>query len=371
MRQPGVDGEGFPDPSTTGRSIGALDTAADGTVRAATAHRWPRIAGGAALLALGAAFIVLNRAQIPEAARAFRDANHGWLAAGLALSIANLIAYAGLHGASQRALEVRLPWRALARTATAAQFLNITVVNSGGLGGLPLMISRASRAGQSPARATTAYLLAAELGHLMFAAALVPALVMAYVNHEITRAEWLASIVFGVYTAGSLALVVAGLRSRAAVAWLEALPRRIRGALRRGRRRAAAEEPPPVAAGALYEAFQVIVARPSAVIWPAVWALAVEACGVAMLWAVLLAFHGTGAPLSTAFFAYCMGIVFSAVGFLPGGLGFAEAGLGLALVSGGIPGPEAALSVVVYRVLETWIPFSAGGVAAFHGGGAG
>lgn len=338
----------------------------------ATAHRWPRIVGGAVLLALAAAFIVINRAQLPEAGRAFRDANHGWLAAGLGLSIANLVAYAGLHGASQRALGVRLPPRVLARTATAAQFLNITVANSGGLGGLPLMVSRAARAGQSPARATTAYLLAAELGHLVFAAVLVPALVVAYVDHEITRAEWLASIVFGVYTAGSLALIVAALRSRAAVAWVEMLPGRIRGALRRrGRRRATAEEPSPMPAGALYEALQLIVARPSAVIGPSGWALAVDACGVAMLWVVLLAFHGTGAPVSTALFAYCMGVVFSAVGFLPGGLGFAEAGLGLALVSGGIPGPEAALSVVVYRALETWIPFAAGGVAVFHGGGAG
>lgn len=67
---------------------------------------------------------------------------------------------------------------------------------------------------------------------------------------------------------------------------------------------------------------------------------------------------------SVALVAYSTSVVFFIVGVLPGGLGFVEASLGVILAGYGLATPMAAAAVVLYRLLELWLPLTVGAVAA-------
>ena len=169
---------------------------------------------------------------------------------------------------------------------------------------------------------------------------------------------------FGGYLLVYSAVIVAGIRSRAALRLIHGLPRR---AARRvvplfGRRLPDA----PVdhaAADELYDALHVLLRRPRAMVRPGLHALLVEALGVLTIWGVLLAFGertGPAVPLA----GYSFSVVFGTVGFLPAGIGFAEASLGAVFVSHGIAGGTAAVAVLTYRLFHVWLPLVIGAWAA-------
>lgn len=88
-------------------------------------------------------------------------------------------------------------------------------------------------------------------------------------------------------------------------------------------------------------------------------AVAVDLLGVVMLWAALAAVGGGDRPV-VALVAYAISTLFGIVGFLPGGLGFVEFGAVAVLVSFGTPVGVAAAAVVVFRVLQFWLPVAVG-----------
>ncbi len=321
----------------------------------------------AVIIALGAIFVALHWRQVPEAGRALREANFVWLAAAAALCGLYLAGYVLLHLFAARSVGLRWGLRDIVLPATGGHFLNMVVVNSGGMGGLPLMLRTARRKGHSPGLATVAYLLVAQLSHLVFAMLLGVSLAVAWSDGEVTKTEWGASAVFAVYTAFALGALVAASRSKAALERLERTIQRVAAFVRRVLRRHPALA--PAADDELYSALHTLTKDPLRAAPAAVVALALDLCGVGMLWAVLEAL-GVHTGVTTPLFGYCMGVVFSVVGFLPAGLGFAEAGIGVALVSSGVPGPEAALAVLGYRLLEVWVPFALGGLALAYQAGA-
>ncbi len=115
----------------------------------------------------------------------------------------------------------------------------------------------------------------------------------------------------------------------------------------------------------LFDAAQRLRSGPRSAIRVLFFAFGVEAIGIAQLWCVLRAV-GQHPRLVVPVVAYAVSVLFAIVGFLPGGLGFVEAGLGAVLVSFGLTGATAAAAVVLYRVLELWIPLIVGAIAA-HG----
>lgn len=82
--------------------------------------------------------------------------------------------------------------------------------------------------------------------------------------------------------------------------------------------------------------------------------------GVVMLWAALAAVGGGDRPV-LALVAYAITTLFGIVGVSPGGLGFVEVGAVAVLVSVGI----AAAAVVVFRVLQFWLPVAVGVVVSW------
>jgi uncharacterized protein (TIRG00374 family) len=61
--------------------------------------------------------------------------------------------------------------------------------------------------------------------------------------------------------------------------------------------------------------------------------------------------------------AYVAATVLAMIPITPGGLGFVEAGLAAMLRLAGVPGPEAVLATLAYRLVSYWLPLPAGAVA--------
>ena len=61
--------------------------------------------------------------------------------------------------------------------------------------------------------------------------------------------------------------------------------------------------------------------------------------------------------------AFAGSAVLGMIPITPGGLGFVEIGLTAMLVAAGIPGPDAALATLAYRLFQFWLPIPAGAIA--------
>jgi len=61
--------------------------------------------------------------------------------------------------------------------------------------------------------------------------------------------------------------------------------------------------------------------------------------------------------------AFAGSAVLGMISITPGGLGFVEVGLTAMLVASGIPGPDATLATLAYRLFQFWLPIPAGAVA--------
>lgn len=81
--------------------------------------------------------------------------------------------------------------------------------------------------------------------------------------------------------------------------------------------------------------------------------------------ALIAALYAVGAEpkLSIVLLAYASAAVLSMVPFTPGGVGFVEIGLYSTLVIAGIPGQQAALATIAYRMVSWWFPVVSGLVA--------
>jgi len=66
---------------------------------------------------------------------------------------------------------------------------------------------------------------------------------------------------------------------------------------------------------------------------------------------------------SLALLAYVAAVVLGSIPITPGGLGFVEAGLTATLILAGVPGAQATLATLAYRLVSYWLPIAAGPVA--------
>jgi uncharacterized protein (TIRG00374 family) len=80
---------------------------------------------------------------------------------------------------------------------------------------------------------------------------------------------------------------------------------------------------------------------------------------------LLLALMAVGATprASLVLLAYVAAAVLGMIPITPGGLGFVEAGLAAMLRLAGVPGPEAVLATLAYRLVSYWLPLPVGAAA--------
>lgn len=82
----------------------------------------------------------------------------------------------------------------------------------------------------------------------------------------------------------------------------------------------------------------------------------------AVLVTALFAIGASPRP-SLVLVAFAGSAVLGMIPITPGGIGFVEVGLSAMLVASGIPGPDAALATLAYRLFQFWLPIPAGAVA--------
>lgn len=318
--------------------------------------RWLQLIGSLIVIAGLAAFVAAHRSEVPAAWHAVRDARPGYLLIAAAAVLAWLVNLAMFHAAAQRLAGATTRPRHLLLPAATANALNLVV--KGNMAGLVPLIGEGRRRRVSRSLVLVAYLVVIVVGEWAFAATLAVALVAMVRDGVLTRAEVLAAVAFGVLLAAKAVVVVAAARSAQSLERVYLLPRRLWAWIRR--------RPPTAhdrqAVDEMVTAVEAIRADPRRLLPCAVHALAVEAIGILELWAVLRAL-GVGS-LTTALVAYTIGVLFSIIGFLPGGLGFVEVSVGAALTAFGVPGATAAAAVVLYRICELWLPLAAGGAAS-------
>jgi uncharacterized protein (TIRG00374 family) len=310
-------------------------------------RRVGRVIAGVVVAVFTIGFVVANRAEVPNAVRAVRHANLWWIVLGLIASVSLM----GLHALARRAALATFgvtlsPSRAVL-TSAVAQSLNI-VAKSGGMAGLAVYRDESRRTGQPSSLVTGGYMLGVVLGDASFALSLLAAIAVLLVDGRFTRGDAVAVAVVGAYFAVVASAVVAATRSRSAIRSLHALPARLR-------RRA----PVHTAADELFDAIQQIRARPVSVLPAFGLMLVIELLSMSMVW-ICLAAYGQHLSISVPIVGYGVAVLFSLVSVLPAGIGFAEASLGAVLVSFGVAGSVAAVVVLTYRILETWLPLVTG-----------
>ncbi len=311
----------------------------------------------------GLGFLVAsNRSDIGVAGQALRSVDLTWFVGSLALAACWSVNQSALHAAAQRASGADVRVRDLLPVSLAGNFLNL-VAKSGGMAGLAVFVADGRRRGRARGAIVAAYMLVVVVGELAFAATLAVAIVVVSIDGHLTRGELVASAVFAVYLMARLTLVAAAARSRESVRRIYAIPRRWIAQVRR--REAPVDEDQNESADELFEAITMLRTVPRAVGPVFLHALLVEVIGVAMLWTVL---HSLGQHLawSVAFVAYAVSVLFTIVGILPGGVGFVEVSMGALLVSFGMTAGAAAATVVLYRVLELWLPLLVGAASAIY-----
>jgi uncharacterized protein (TIRG00374 family) len=304
------------------------------------------------------AFILANRASIPKVWLSVSQAQPQWLGAALLAAVVTNLSIAALHVSAQRALGMRSGLRQLLAPALTAQFLNL-IVSSGGLAGLPALRAEGRRHGRDPAAVIGAFLIVALAGQIAVATILPVALVLLATSGHLTATDVAASLVFLGYTAVVAWTVAGALRSPGALRRIYSLPRRAVTVLLR--------RPPPSldhpAADALYQALSRVRRSHRRVALVLAYAVAVDISSVALLWCV---FRALRLPLGidVAIVAYAVSLLFSIIGFLPGGLGFVEISLAAVLIAYGTPAAPAGAAVGLYRLFELWLPAVTGAALA-------
>jgi uncharacterized protein (TIRG00374 family) len=325
-----------------------------------TKRRWPRRVGMTLLALFVAVFVMQNRSELPGAWRAVRHAKLDMVALAACAMLLWLVNLALLHESAQRAAGLRTRPLSLVAPAAAGNFLNL-VTKSGGMAGMATFLANGRRRGHGRGPVVAAYLLVAVLLEMAFAVVLIAALAVVWVDGRLTRSEVIASVVFSLYVAVRVTLLIVAMRSRATLRRLYQLPRRVIVRLRPNSKTRAPDD--HRGADEMYDAMALIRERPKMAAVSLGHAVALEALGTFELWVVMISV-GAGRSVVTALVAYAVSVLFTIVGVFPGGLGFVEVSLGAVLSSFGATTAKATAAVVLYRLFEMWIPAAIGGIAA-------
>ena len=320
--------------------------------RSRAVRRWlPRFAV-AAVLVLFAVELAVGWPSLAAALERLRAPQPGWLAAGLALEIAAMGAYARMQQRLLRSAGVRAPLRRHLALAYAAHSLSVTVPG-GAAFSTRLNYQQMRRFGASPAVASWAIALGGILSAAAFA---VLGAASAIAANGTPQWRTLAGFVF------------AGLLLMLGVRWITARPGRIEPAARaalagvnRLRRRPREQGLDQVRGFA--EQLRAARLTPGNGAAAAAFAVLNWLLDAAALWMCLRAVSDAPPVASQVLLAFCAAMATGSITILPGGLGIIDSALIVALVAGGAASAIAIAAVVLYRILTLGFIIGAGWLA--------
>ncbi|WP_436531518.1 lysylphosphatidylglycerol synthase transmembrane domain-containing protein [Actinoplanes sp. HUAS TT8] len=312
-------------------------------------RRWLRHGAVAALLLVFGVELVLGWPSLSSALSQLHDPNLGWLAAGLAVEMLAMGAYARMQRRLLLSAGLRVPVYRSTALAYAAHSLNETLPG-GPAFSTPFNYQQMRRFGASPAIATWCIALSGILSTTALAVVTAAGAVLS----DGTPQWWsLAALI------AATALLAAGFQqvnrrpslalapARVVLAWINRLRHRpddhgltqVEGFV--GQLGSARLTPGHGAAAAIFAVLN--------------WGF-----DAVCLWACVRAV--SDAPINPAqlLLAFCAGMAAGTITIVPGGLGIIDSALILGLVTGGIATSTAIAAVVLYRIISFGFIIGAG-----------
>ncbi|WP_063763638.1 flippase-like domain-containing protein [Actinoplanes subtropicus] len=333
-------------------TVAAAADGGAGTARARTVRRLlPRIVAGAVVIVL-AVELALGWSSLTAALAQIRAPRPGWLAAGLALEIAAMSAYARMQRRLLRSAGVRAPLRRHIALAYAAHSLSVTLPG-GAAFSTRLNYQQMRRFGAGPAVATWAIAFSGILSTAGLALVSAASAVAAG-----GTPQWRTLV--GLTLAG--VLLVLGIR------WITANPDRLEPVARAGLVRVNRLLRRPRDHGIdqvrgfvdQLRAARLSPGHGAAAIGHSVLNWLFDA---AALWMCLRAVSDDLPRGTQVLLAFCAGMAAGGITIVPGGLGIIDSALIVALVATGAGSATAIAAVVLYRILTLGFIVGTGWIA--------
>jgi glycosyltransferase 2 family protein len=315
------------------------------------------------LVFAAAATIAVNASEVTAILNVLTRAQAPYLAALAFLEIVFIVSMGLFYVSTFRASGVYPNALRFTLVSSAGHFVNL-VSKTSGFGGLALYLEEGRRNGHPAVKTTAAYLAAYALSYAAFLAVLVISLILLYVDGSLTNLELVASAALFILIVVISTVIVAGLRSEAAlvrvflvaVAPINLLGRRILG------RDLVAPQLLRHSAQELYASVHVMLRQPRRFVIPFGLAVGIELLSALGLFLVARALGLTlGFELAVA--GYALSLLFAILSVTPAGLGFVEASLAVFLVSTGMSRHEAIAVSLGFRLFDFWLPVAVGALS--------
>lgn len=284
-----------------------------------------------ALAILFLAFVLREKGEVHRIFHVLRMADPLWLSAAIALGLSLQVLMGTVFAPILRRLGAIVSHKTLVRVQLQRHVIS-TIVPLGGPASTLALVRGFNQQGVTATDAIYASLLNSVLGYLSFVLFLVPVLVYLLIGGTATTLIDVASV--GLIGLVILMIVGLALFHRAARHESSRIPLRIR---------------------TFIDDARLHGVRPSDLIAPLAIHLLIDLIGVVMLFVCFRAID-QNASLSVILAGYAIGTLFLLVTPIFQGLGAVELSMTVVLTGFGIPSGAALAAVLLYRVVEVWVP---------------
>lgn len=315
------------------------------------------------VLFFGAAFVYLSFGEIGTILQTLEKGNAWFVLMAVVIQGCWFIVAGLIFRSLYDVLGLKATAQELSIMVAAANFVNI-IAPSGGVGGVAVFISKATRTNQSPGKATVAGMLYVFLDYIAFLFVLMLGLIILFRRNDLNPTEIAASAVIFLIAAALGFLLYLGSRSGVALgnalAWMARLVNRLvrpfihREYLSEDRAHSFAHE--------MAADLKSLPERRYSLIKPLVFAFTNKALMMGVLMACFLSFQ---VPFSagTIIGGFSIAYLFLIVSPTPSGIGIVEGILPLALSSLRVEWSQAVIITLAYRGITFWLPLGVGAVA--------
>jgi uncharacterized membrane protein YbhN (UPF0104 family) len=285
-----------------------------------------------------------------------------WLpvATGVALSLAAMANRGLLNRSAHGAVGFIVDPLGMIRTS-AVGFAATKVIKTGGASGLAVFLRHGRRRGLEGGAVTASCILASVASFAAFGVLLASTLAILATTGRLTGWWIVAGAWFAIHGLVLASFGYLARHNRKAAERVWRWMQRVRAKVVRGRPKLVDDS----ATDALYKAMATARGEFGWTLRTLAHAVASKALGALMLIAAASA-AGVSLSLTAAIVIYATALTASSVAVTPSGIGVVEASTAAALLSGGVPLAEAALTVAFFRIFDVWIPVIAGTFLGRH-----
>lgn len=298
-----------------------------------------------------------------DATEALRSAHPVAVAVAIGFSLVSVLNRGRMHQEAHHCVELSARLVPMVLVSSAAYALN-KIAKAAGAGGIALFVRHGNRHDRSSGSVTAAYMVASVCAQLGLGLIVASAFLTALRDGSPGRI-WIGTVAgLGVWMFITAVVMGLVLRSRDRVRSVVALGMRALGWVARRFGRSG----PSTEAAVVDDFFDAVLAvrrNPQSFFRTLCFATVDKLLGALALTYALMA-TGASTSFTTVLQAFAVGLVASTVAVLPAGVGAVEASMVALLAQRGVDLPTASAAVVIFRLIDLWVPLAFGSVAARH-----